>query len=126
MALFEFESLIELSYADLLEAKRWWIQTFDCQEAPIPADWEGDNASDSGVMLMPPDAPVAMILLSEKAASDEEDSTVPVIFCNKLGKARDHLIGRGINVGPTQDGGDCQFFEIRDPEGHLIEISTEP
>jgi hypothetical protein len=29
-------------------------------------------------------------------------------------------------VGPIQDSGDTQFFEIRDTEGHLFEICEEP
>jgi hypothetical protein len=31
-----------------------------------------------------------------------------------------------ILAGPIQDGGDMQFFEIRDIEWHLIEICKEP
>ena len=31
-----------------------------------------------------------------------------------------------IFAGPIKDGGDIQFFEIRDIEGHLIEICKEP
>jgi hypothetical protein len=49
-----------------------------------------------------------------------------VIFCDKLKKANEHFSSRGILVGPIQDGGEMQFFEIRDIEGHLIEICKEP
>jgi len=31
-----------------------------------------------------------------------------------------------IVAGPIKDGGDMQFFEIRDIEGHLIEVCKEP
>ena len=37
-----------------------------------------------------------------------------------------YLSSRGVLPGPIQDGGDIQFFEIRDTEGHLIEICKEP
>jgi hypothetical protein len=49
-----------------------------------------------------------------------------VIFCNKLKKGHEHLTNRGILPGPIRDGGDTQFFEIRDSEGHLIEVCKEP
>jgi hypothetical protein len=40
--------------------------------------------------------------------------------------AHEHLSGRSVLAGPIQDGGGMQFFEIRDTEGHLIEICKEP
>jgi hypothetical protein len=49
-----------------------------------------------------------------------------VIFCDKLKKAHEHLSSRGVLIGPIQDGDDMQFFELRDTEGHLIEICKEP
>jgi len=51
---------------------------------------------------------------------------VIAIFSNS--RVADRLIdsSRGVPVGPIQDGGDTEFFEIRDSEGHLIEICKEP
>src|SRR5947207_14138467 len=40
---------------------------------------------------------------------------------------RDFLVSRGVNVGDIQqDGQGTHFFEMRDLEGNVIEISEEP
>jgi hypothetical protein len=62
----------------------------------------------------------------EEAHFDRPSLVATVIFCDKLKKAHEHLSGRGVLAGPIQDGGDMQFFEIRDIEGNLIEICKEP
>jgi hypothetical protein len=49
-----------------------------------------------------------------------------VIFCDKLKKGLEQLTNRGVLPGPIQDGGDTQFFEIRDTEGNVIQICKEP
>jgi hypothetical protein len=42
-------------------------------------------------------------------------------------KAREFLIARGVNVRPIQeDRQGTHFFEMRDLEGNVIEISEEP
>lgn len=42
---------------------------------------------------------------------------VTTIFCDNLKKTHEQLSTRGITVGQIQDGGDMQYFEIRDIEG---------
>ena len=74
------------------------------------------------------DAPT--ILLSAKtevdqAKFDRPSPIVSTIFCDKLKKANELLSSRGILVGPIQDGGDMQFFEVRDIERHLFQICNE-
>jgi hypothetical protein len=54
------------------------------------------------------------------------EAVASVIFCNKLQKGHEHLTNHGVLPGPIQDGGDTQFFEIRDSEGHVIQICKEP
>ena len=49
-----------------------------------------------------------------------------VIFRQKLKKGHEELERRGVSAGPIEDGGDTQFFEIRDSEGNLIQICEEP
>jgi hypothetical protein len=62
----------------------------------------------------------------EQAGFDRSSPVVSAIFCDKLNKAHQHLSSRGLLAGPIQDGGDMQFFELRDIEGHAIEICKEP
>jgi hypothetical protein len=128
MPLFYTDS-VTLAYSDVEGAKRWWIQAFDCKVAAVPPDWDCRLPSDVALQLPGHDAPT--ILLNAKvevgqAGFDKPSPVASVIFCNKLKKGHEHLTNRGVLPGPIQDGGDTQFFEIRDSEDHLIEICKEP
>jgi len=119
---------ITLSYSNLETAKQWWINAFDCKVAKVPSYWDNSLPSDVALKLPGQDEP--SILLSSKAEIEQAgfDRTSPVvsdIFCDKLKKAHEQLSGRGANPGPIQDGGDMEFFEIRDIEGNLIQICKE-
>lgn len=100
----------------------------NCKAAEVPEDW--DNTLPSDVALKSPRGDEPTILLSaqtkvDQAKFDRSSPVVSTIFCDKLKKGRDLLSTRGILVGPIQDGGDMQFFEIRDIEGHLIQVCNE-
>jgi catechol 2,3-dioxygenase-like lactoylglutathione lyase family enzyme len=128
MSLFHTDS-VALSYSNVEAAKQWWIDTFGCKVVRVPQDW--DNRLPSDVALTLPGYSGPTILLNaqsevEQAGFDRSSPIATVIFCDKLKKAHEHLSSRGVLAGPIQDGGDMQFFEIRDSEGHLIEICKEP
>lgn len=128
MAMFYTDS-VTLAYSDVETAKRWWIDAFDCKVVRVPSDWDCPLPSDVALQLPGHDAPT--ILLNSKAEVEQAgfDRSSPVastIFCDKLKKAYDHLTNRGVLAGPIQDGGDTQFFEIRDTEGNLIQVCREP
>src|SRR5436309_10708265 len=121
------DSLV-LTYTSVEAAKRWWIDTFDCKVEKVPAEWDNPVASD--VALKFPQDKVPTILLCarsemEQAKLDPPSSVVWTIFCDNLKKAHQRLSTRGLLVGPIQDGGDTQYFEIRDIEGHLIQVCKE-
>lgn len=95
---------IALTYSDIPAAKRWWINTFDCKVAKVPADW--DNPLPSDVALKLPDDNVPTILLSaraevEPARFDRPTPVVSLIFCDRLSKAHEQFSNRGILVGPN-------------------------
>ena len=124
---FYTDSLV-LTYTSVEAAKQWWIDTFDCKVAKIPAEW--DNSLPSDVALKFPDHKEPTILLCaqlevEQAKFDPPSPVISTIFCDNLKKAHERLSTRGILVGPMQDGGDMQYFEIRDIEGHLIQVCKE-
>jgi hypothetical protein len=128
MALFRTDSVV-LTYSNIEGAKQWWIDAFDCKVAKAPSDW--DNPLPSDVALKLPGDSEPTILLNaraevERAGFERSSPVVSVIFCDKLKKAYEQLSSRGVLAGPIQDGGDMQFFEIRDIEGHLIQICKEP
>ena len=127
MASFAADSLY-LSYASVELAKQWWMQAFGCKVAQVPSDWDATLPFD--VALRFPGSKEPTILLSakaevEQASFDRPSPVVSAIFCDKLKKAHDELLSRGISPGPIQDGGDMQFFEIRDLEANLIQICQD-
>jgi len=127
MGLFHTDS-VALSYVNVETAKQWWIDTFGCKVAKVPQDW--DNPLPSDVALAFPGDSEPTILLSaqsevEQAHFDRPSPVSTVIFCDKLKKAHEQLSGCGVLAGPIQDGATWSSFEIRDPEGHLIEICKE-
>jgi hypothetical protein len=119
---------VVLSYSNIDAAKRWWIDAFDCKVAKVPPDWDNPLPSDVALKL-PGDSEPTVLLNArsevEQAGFDRPSPVVSVIFCDKLKKAHELLSSRGILVGPIQDGGDTQFFEIRDIENNCIQICKE-
>ena len=128
MALFYTDSLV-LAYSDVEAAKRWWMEAFDCEVVKVPADWDSRMASDVGLQLPGNEGPT--ILLNSKAEVEQAGYSKPsslecVIFCRKLKKGHEQLTQRGVQAGPIQDGGDTEYFEIRDCEGNVIQVCREP
>lgn len=128
MALFRTDSVC-LYYASVEAAKQWWVDGFDCKPVKVPGDW--DDTLPSDVALKLPGSAEPTILLSARAevaqaGFERSSATVPVIFSDKLKKAHELLSSRGIATGPIQGDGETEFFEIRDIEGNVIEISKEP
>lgn len=51
----------------------------------------------------------------------------PILYTTRISKAKSVLVSRGIPVGDIQtDRQGTHYFEIRDSEGNLIEVSEEP
>jgi len=127
MALFSADP-IAICCANVDAVKRWWIEVFECQLVKVPADW--DEPLLSNVALKLPGAAEPVILLSDRAEVQQAGLALrtdrPILFCGKLERAHEYLEGRGASPGPIQDGGGTQFFEVRDPEGNVIEICKEP
>ena len=120
---------VALSYADVQAAKQWWVNAFVCKVVKVPSDWDNHLPSDIGLTLPRNDQPTILLSSRSKVKEAGFDRLVPVvsvIFCDELKEAYEQLSSRGIVVTPIQDGGDTQFFEIRDVEGNLIQICKEP
>ncbi len=128
MPLFYTDSLT-LAYSDVEAAKHWWIETFGCKVAKEPSDWDCPLPSDVCLQLPGHDAPTILLTSKselEQAGYNRPSPLAPVIFCEKLKKGHEQLASRGVLVGAIQDGGDTQFFEIRDIEGNVIQLCKEP
>jgi hypothetical protein len=120
VAIFSTEEGIVLSYSNVGAAKQWWINTFDCKQRPVPADWDDIRPSDVALELPGGNG---TILLCDRADGEQEGPSHPMLDCSRsLHKAKEYLLSRGVQSGPIQDDGSTQYFEIRDPEGNVIEI----
>jgi len=55
------------------------------------------------------------------------DELRPLLFASNIKKAREFLVSRGASPGPIErDAQGTQFFEIKDREGNVVEVSEEP
>jgi predicted enzyme related to lactoylglutathione lyase len=53
-------------------------------------------------------------------------SSTPMLFTKKIGRMRDVLTARGVNVGTIErDRQGVRYFQIHDPEGNEIEVVEE-
>ena len=131
MALF-YTEFLSINCSDVQAAKKWWLATFDCKETNVPLDWDDPLPSDVALKLSGNDK--AAILLRDKTEMKEDidgwgrdpGDSHALIFCSNLKKAHEQLRLRNAAVDQIQEGGGTQFFNIRDPEGHVIEICKEP
>jgi hypothetical protein len=57
---------------------------------------------------------------------DFRTGKTPILFTKRIGKMRNVMMARGVNVGSIErDRQGIQYFEIRDPEGNEIEVVQE-
>jgi len=125
---FRADSIV-LGYSDLEAGKQRWIRAFDCKVANTAHDRDNPLPSDVALRLPGSDEPAILLCSKTEIELAHLDAGTPLasdIFCDKLRKAHELLSSRGVNPGAIQDGGDMQFFEVRDPEGNLIQICKEP
>ncbi len=126
MALFWTGDCIALACADVKASKEWWRTVFGCTEAKPRDD---DAPLPSNVALKLPGHEVRAILLSDRAELEQAGFSAtehPILFTRKLSKALDYLRERGAIAGPIEESGGTEFFEIRDLDGNVIEVCTEP
>ncbi len=118
---------IELEYSNLEAANRWWTENFDCQRT---AHRNCDDPLPGSIALkLPGDEQPSILLVSraerQKAGYAPPDEH-PILFCRKVGKAHHYLTGKGASPGLIEESGGTKHFDIRDPEGNVIEICEEP
>ena len=118
-----------MTYCDVEAGKRWWIETFDCKQVKVPADWDEILPSDVALKLPGEENPA--ICLSAKSEVEARNlnrssAKVPIIFSGNLKKAYEHMASRGVSAAMIQEDGETRFFEIRDLESNILEICEEP
>ena len=100
-------------------AEAWYIEKLGMRKMSIEMDNGegcvalGFSKDEYAVTLGPPDRPT--------------DELTPILFSPNVQKARETLNTRGVNVSHIQqDRQGTSYFEMRDLEGNVVEISEEP
>jgi hypothetical protein len=121
MALFRPAGTNYVPVLDLAAAASWYADIFDLRPRPTKFDdgQKGIELSHSS------DYEDLFFVLGP--ANVPNDGETPMLLTSHILKAKDYLSSRGVNVGEIQrDRQGTRFFEMRDSEGNVIEISVEP
>jgi hypothetical protein len=120
MSLLAIADSFYIGVLDLTAATSWYIEKLGLQKVPVEMDdAEGfvalgfSKRDQTAICLGPRGRPT--------------DGTSPMLYAGNVIKAREVLSSRGVKVGDVQeDRQGTQYFEMRDLEGNLIEVSEEP
>jgi catechol 2,3-dioxygenase-like lactoylglutathione lyase family enzyme len=104
---------------DLAFATAWYVEKLGLRKVDIELDEPegcvalGFDKNDCAFVLGPAGKPT--------------DELTPLLYTRNLKKARNFLSSRGVIVGEIQqDRQGTHFFEMRDVEENIVEISEEP
>ena len=122
--LFHAES-VALNYSNLGVAERWWADVLGCKRVELP-DWDDPLPSDVAMRFAGSEEP--SILLSDRLEVEQAGYERPnqrhMIWTSNLDNALQELQGRGASSGEIQTGR-VRFFELRDPEGNVLELCED-
>ncbi|MFY9562580.1 MAG: VOC family protein [Terriglobales bacterium] len=108
-----------IGVVDIAAATAWYIDKLGLRKVNVELD-DGEDCvalgfakDDYALCLGPPGRPT--------------DELTPMLNSSNLKKAREFLISRGVNVSEIQqDRQGTHYFEMRDLEGNVIEVSEQP
>jgi len=116
MSLFEPAGNNYIGVVDIAGATTWYIQKLGLRKVNV----EMDNGPNCVALGFEKDA--YAFCLGPVAQATEE--LTPMLYSLNLKKAREVLIGRGVNVTEVQqDRQGTHYFEMRDLEGNVIEVN---
>jgi len=109
-----------IGVTDVAAATSWYIEKLGLQKVPVEMDDPegcvalGFSKKDQTCIALGP-------------RGKPTDGTTPMFYASNVRKAREVLGSRGVNVGDVQeDRQGTHYFEMRDLEGNVIEVSEEP
>ncbi|MBZ5550799.1 MAG: VOC family protein [Acidobacteriia bacterium] len=119
MSLFAPAGTNYIGVVDMAAATTWYIQKLGLRKVDVELD-DGEDCvalgfekDECALCLGPPGRPT--------------DELTPMLYSSNLRKAREFLISTGVNVSEIQkDRQGTHYFEMRDLEGNVIEITEEP
>jgi hypothetical protein len=110
-----------IGVSDIGPATSWYIEKLGLQRVPAEMD-EPEGCVALGFSKK--DQTCIAVLGPRGKPTDE---TTAMLYASNIGKAREVLGSRGVNVGGIQeDRQGTQYFEMRDLEGNVIEVAEEP
>ena len=106
---------------DVESATSWYIEKLGLQKVPA----EMDNPEGCVALGFSKKDQTCIAVLGPRGKPTDE--TTPILYASNIRKAREVLGSRGVNVGEIQeDRQGTHYFEMRDLEGNVIEVSEEP
>ena len=120
MSLLTIADSFYVGVLDLTAATAWYIEKLGLQKVLVEMDDpEGcvalgfSKKDETAICLGPRGKPT--------------DGTTAMLYTSNVKQAREVLSSRGVNVGDIQqDRQGTHYFELRDLESNLIEVSEEP
>lgn len=110
-----------IGVSDIAAAVAWYIEKLGLQKI------KAEMNDCPGCVVLGFDKDVYAVTIGPVVPSDAIDELTHSLFTNHIDKAQKWLSSRGVNVGEIQkDRQGTRFFEIRDPENNVIEITEEP
>jgi predicted enzyme related to lactoylglutathione lyase len=116
---FSVSELTRIQVRNIDSVSRWYVEKLGLQKLAT------NSLKESGIATYRfKDDGKSLVLTSR---GDFGTARTPILFTKKLGKMISVLAARGIDIGAIKrDRQGTGYFEIRDPEGNVIEIVEEP
>jgi len=120
MPLLSIADSFYIGVLDVESATSWYIEKLGLQKVPA----EMDDPEGCVALGFSKKGQTCVALGPRGKPTDE---TTPMLYASNIKKAREVLGSRGVNVGEIQqDRQGTHYFEMRDLEGNVIEVSEEP
>jgi glyoxalase/bleomycin resistance protein/dioxygenase superfamily protein len=120
MSLIRLADSFYVGVHDVAAASSWYMEKLGLKQTTAELD-EGEGCV---ALSFPKEIPLVIVLGPSGALSD---GATRMLYASNVKKAREWLSSRGVNVGMIEkDRQGTQYFEMRDLEGNVIEVSEEP
>jgi hypothetical protein len=120
MSLLRIADSFYVGVRDIAAASSWYMEKLLLKKTNVELD-EGEGCVG---FIFPKELPSTIVLGPMRGPTD---GTTRMLYADDAKKAREWLSSRGVNVGAIEkDQQGTQYFEMRDLEGNVIEVSEEP
>jgi hypothetical protein len=105
---------------DVAAASSWYMEKLGLKRAEVELD-EGEGCV---TLVFPKEIPAPIIL---GPSGSPPDGTTRMLYASNIKKAQEWLTSRGVDAGAIEeDRQGTHYFEMKDLEGNVIEVSEEP